>query len=87
MYFDEYKSKVNRWPTINGRYVITRNIESNSDCFTYNYCVTRDFSSPKEIIEAAEFADENFQGNWLIGIDTSGFEMEEDAMVFKLRFF
>lgn len=39
----------------------------------------------KEIFEIAEWCDENLEDNYLVGINTSGFEHKTDAMAFRLR--
>ncbi len=83
MYFDYYQ--VDYWPTTRGMYVVTKTIESKIDCYSYNYIIRRPFSNAEKQMEAVQFAEENFKGDWVIGRDCSGFESAEDAMIFKLR--
>ncbi len=85
MYFEKPKDRTG-WPIIRSLGIVTRTIESNIHCQSYNYDVRRKFHSAKKQMEAAYFAEENFKGDWLIGCDRSGFENEEEAMIFKLTF-
>lgn len=76
---DEYN-----WPDIGGLAIILK--DANCNCFyeIYAYSCEHKFKTPDDMIEAAQFIDENFHGKWLIGRDISGFELEIDAMAFKL---
>lgn len=84
MYFENYS--MNGWPNIRGLAVVTKTKENNIECFSYRYNVGYDFPAPEKLMEAVKFAEENFKDDWLIGCERSGFENEEDAMVFKLAF-
>lgn len=82
--YGEQRGRGLNWPIINDKMVIVKSSISSFRTNEYKYKIERNFTS-QEGFEAARFAEDNFKGDWLIGINCSGFEFEEDAMIFKLR--
>ena len=72
------------WPDTGGMAIILKDSSCNPLYKKYAYSYKHRFKTPEEMLEAAQFIDENFHGKWLIGRDISGFELEIDAMAFKL---
>lgn len=84
MYFEDYHG-MDSWMTVGDASVVVKNTESSNNHLDYEYQVSHNFSID-DGMEAARFADENFQGDWLVGCHVSGFELEEEAMAFRLTF-
>ncbi len=59
------------------------NSSDASSCF-YFYTVSIKISN-KKLHEIALWCEENCISEWLVGIDTSAFKNEQDAVTFKLR--
>ncbi len=83
MYFENYNG-IDGWMIIGDASVVVKSTESSNDHRNYRYQIDRNFSVDNGM-EAAKFAEENFQGDWLIGCHVSGFDLEIDAMAFTLR--
>lgn len=79
-----YNTDENDWPDVGGMTIILKDSSCNPLYEKYAYHYGYKFKTPDDMIEAAQFIDENFHGKWLIGRDISGFELEIDAMAFKL---
>ena len=67
-------------------YVIVRDANSSVNLRGYKHHFIWKYSPTKsEMFAIAEWCDEYCEGDWLVGISTSGFKREIDAMAFKLR--
>ena len=64
--------------------VIVRSFDSNLDVEHYPNEIIIELSR-EEGFEMAKYMEENASGDWLIGCSVSGFELDTDAMAFKLR--
>lgn len=83
MYYDS--KDASGYPLINNSIIILSDQTGQTEVCFYKYTFTRRFVSGEEIIDAAEWAEENCSGNWLIGINISGFQNKNDAVYFRLR--
>lgn len=67
-------------------YVILK--DKSLPCNVEEYSFWFDFDKElncKEIFEIAKWCDENLKNDYLVGVNTSGFEYKSDAMAFRLR--
>lgn len=83
MYFNE--KDATGWPSINGNQVVISSKVCSSEVMDYHITIRREFQSAEELLKAANWAEINCVGPWLIGCVSSGFIRNEDAIYFKLK--
>ena len=88
MYFEEFDGD---YPICGHTTVVVKSATSSFD--TRDYTIEMKWInfdnkigvSGKRMMEAAKWCDENLKGDWLVGNLTNAFELDDDAMIFKLR--
>ena len=91
MYYDEFERGRITYKTAS---VIVKNDGLSHNVSEYEFIVLWQYGdnctimdsrvTPDIMFQAAEWCDNNLKDDWLIGCDTNGFQLEEDAVAFKL---
>lgn len=81
MYYDYVDADC---PVLAGQWQTVKSPKSNQYIHKYKYVVHCKLYEKDKLLAASHWADKYCSSEWLIGINSSGFDEEADAILFKL---